>query len=77
MTRREGNILIIGSEGKSVCEMCKKEAETRPYGLNGANVCFECGMLNPQVAEAAFDKVLEGVEETRVDLSSYQSQRRK
>ncbi|KKL27727.1 hypothetical protein LCGC14_2382230, partial [marine sediment metagenome] len=26
------------------CEWCGKEAELRPYGPKGENVCFSCGM---------------------------------
>ena len=33
------------------CEYCGKVEELRPYGKNGAKICFDCGM-NPENREA-------------------------
>lgn len=61
------NVIIgldpIGSGGK--CDYCGKIADTRPYGINGANVCFECGMKpeNKKQTEKAFDDILSGESE--------------
>lgn len=50
----------IEDEPKSVCEMCKKVAETRPYGPAGEQVCFACGMKDEEAAVRQFtDRVLE------------------
>jgi hypothetical protein len=38
---------LIIKEKESICELCGKKAETRPYGPKGERVCFECGMQNP------------------------------
>lgn len=43
----KGNVTVIGSNEESAprkCEYCGKIAELRPYGKDGANICFECGM---------------------------------
>lgn len=45
------------------CELCKKPAETRPYGLNGANICFACMKADPALeahAMSALSKMLAG-----------------
>jgi hypothetical protein len=46
----------------SICEYCNKENDTRPYGENGARICFDCAMSTPerkakaeQVLAALFD----------------------
>ncbi len=36
------------------CELCGLVAECRPYGSNGENVCFDCGMKNEGAAQARF-----------------------
>jgi hypothetical protein len=35
---------FIAVEPPGTCETCGKRAELRPYGPNGARVCFDCGM---------------------------------
>jgi hypothetical protein len=30
------------------CTICLKVVECRPYGKNGAQVCFDCAMATPQ-----------------------------
>lgn len=32
-----------------ICQTCNKESETRPYGKNGANICFDCAFASPEV----------------------------
>jgi len=44
MTRRVGNIVIIEPEEERRCELCGVIEECRPYGPNGEQVCFSCGM---------------------------------
>ena len=54
-------IIIIEEESeRQKCELCGKEAETRPYGPNAEEVCFKCGMKNEDAAKRQFDKVLFG-----------------
>lgn len=40
----------IAVEPEQECELCRKVAETRPYGPNGERVCFECGMKDEAAA---------------------------
>ena len=59
--------LIIIGEGceNEACEYCGKIDELRPYGKNGAKICFDCAMKpeNVKTAEAAFKKILSGESE--------------
>lgn len=38
------------------CEMCGKVEETRPYGPNGEEVCFTCGMQDEEAAKRGFER---------------------
>jgi predicted RNA-binding protein YlxR (DUF448 family) len=40
----------------SKCCMCGVEDELRPYGKNGAWVCFDCMMKDEEEAKRQFDK---------------------
>lgn len=55
------NVVVTGARAPSTCELCGTKAETRPYGPNGENVCFPCGMKDEDAAKRAFGKRL-GVE---------------
>jgi hypothetical protein len=44
-------------------EKCGKVDELRPYGRNGANICFSCGMKDLKTTERMFEERIEGVEE--------------
>ena len=45
MAEKINQLLIIAEEiDKKMCEYCGKIAETRPYGRNNEEICFECGM---------------------------------
>ena len=39
---------IIQEEPPQRCELCGVIEETRPYGPNGEEVCFECGMKDEE-----------------------------
>lgn len=59
-------LIIIGGEfAPEPCEYCGKISELRPYGKNGAKICFECGMKpeNKQTTDKAFEDVLNGESE--------------
>lgn len=60
MTRFENGILFIEEEDPQTCELCGREEETRPYGPNGAEVCFDCGMQDEEEAYRQFMKRMEG-----------------
>jgi hypothetical protein len=38
------------------CEDCGTVAETRPYGPNGENVCFDCGTKDEEAMKRAFER---------------------
>jgi hypothetical protein len=59
-------IIILGQEQKhEPCEYCGKISELRPYGENGAKMCFDCGMKPENLAttERTFDRILEGLDQ--------------
>jgi pentose-5-phosphate-3-epimerase len=59
-------IIMLGGDFISEpCEYCGKVEELRPYGMNGAKICFDCGMKpeNIEDTEKAFDDVLSGKSE--------------
>lgn len=52
-------VVVIGkSDGE--CQLCGKVADVRPYGPNGAWVCFECGMKDEAEARRRFGAILDG-----------------
>ena len=54
MTRIKLNgILIIEAEPDGTCQTCGKTDETRPYGPNGSEICFQCAFSTPERAEEA------------------------
>lgn len=63
MSERVGDKFYVAKEKDGKCEYCNKVAELRPYGKNGANICFECGMKNIETTEKMFSKRIEGVKE--------------
>ena len=46
--------LVIAGEEDARCEDCGKIDELRPYGRNGANVCFDCAMKDEANAARMF-----------------------
>lgn len=58
MTREIEGGLVIEPQPDSICEMCGKAAELRPYGPRGENVCFDCGMKDRAAAERQFARRL-------------------
>lgn len=60
MSRKLGNMTIIEAEPDFICFLCGKIAETRPYGPNGEEIYFECGMANKEQTEKMMGKVLFG-----------------
>ena len=58
MTKLIGSTLVIEAEKPDVCEMCGDEDELRPYGPNGENICFDCGMQDEEAAMQQFAKRL-------------------
>ena len=46
MSKRIGNVIIIAPQEDGKCELCGAVDELRPYGPNGENICYDCGMKN-------------------------------
>lgn len=63
MSKRIGNITIIEVEPDFICFKCGKIAETRPYGPNGEELCYDCAMLDKETTEKMMSKVLFGEKE--------------
>jgi|HubBroStandDraft_5_1064220.scaffolds.fasta_scaffold06679_7 hypothetical protein len=56
-----GNGLIVLGSNASIgaCELCgAKDEELRPYGPNGENICFDCGMKDRDTTEKQMGKFL-------------------
>ena len=49
MSRNYKGIPIIEAEPDFICSECGKVAETRPYGHNGAEICYECASKIPEI----------------------------
>ena len=62
MSRRVKRQFISQPEPPRVCELCGRVAELRPYGPNGENICFACGMKDEESCKRQFMKVLEMVD---------------
>jgi hypothetical protein len=62
MSKRIGNIIIIENEPDDICEYCGKKEELRPYGKNGAKICFKCGMKDKAETEKNMEKILFGID---------------
>lgn len=52
----------IAATPPAECEMCHKVAELRPYGPNGENICYDCGMKDPATTERRFAQHVLGEE---------------
>jgi len=68
----KGNVIVIGSNEESApkkCAYCGATAELRPYGINGANICFECGMKpkNRATTDRMFSSLLNGAKKFNPD----------
>jgi len=48
MSKRVRGIAVIAVEPPRKCSECGRHEECRPYGKNGAQICFECMMKTPE-----------------------------
>lgn len=53
-------LVIDFSQAPNECEYCGEPAQLRPYGKDGAWICFKCGMEHEDETEANFADVLDG-----------------
>lgn len=51
---------FIADEPDQRCDLCKQVGETRPYGPNGENVCFDCGSKDPEAMDRGFRRYVLG-----------------
>jgi hypothetical protein len=51
---------IIAEEPPQVCEMCGIIDETRPYGPNGEEICFDCGMKDEATTKQRLEQYIFG-----------------
>lgn len=51
---------VIEQTPPQKCELCGEIAETRPYGPNGEDVCFPCGMKDEKAARRGFNRLVCG-----------------
>lgn len=61
--RRLGKIVIIGEEvAHKKCSECGRVDKLRPYGKNGAELCFDCAMKpdNKKTVDKNMNKILRG-----------------
>jgi len=54
------NIEIIFAEPPQRCECCGIIAETRPYGFNHEEICFECAIKDESLTEIRAKEFLFG-----------------
>jgi hypothetical protein len=43
---------FIAEELPQACSLCGKIEECRPYGENGAEICYDCGMIDEEKTRA-------------------------
>jgi hypothetical protein len=55
---RKGDLIIADRRDPKafdgLCELCGVKDELRPYGPGGMNVCFDCGMKDPDEVARQF-----------------------
>ncbi len=54
---------FIMQEPDSVCEMCGKVDECRPYGPNDEQICFDCAMKDEATTERKMNAYIFGENE--------------
>ena len=45
---------VIEQTKPSKCDLCSENDELRPYGKNGENICFTCGMKDEETTKRRF-----------------------
>lgn len=58
MSKNINGIPVIYEENPQQCDYCGKIDELRPYGKDGACICFDCGMKDPVETEKNFERIL-------------------
>lgn len=68
MSKNVNGIPVICVEPELLCFICGKIAETRPYGPNGEEVCFDCGMKDERSREIQMNMRLFGDSREEAEL---------
>lgn len=63
MSGRIGNVVFICPQADETCELCGAKEECRPYGPNGENICYGCGMQDEAATARKMKQVLFGDKE--------------
>lgn len=51
---------FIKEEAPQCCQLCGIIDETRPYGPNGEEICFDCGMKDEETTKRKMDAYIFG-----------------
>ena len=51
---------FIAEQKPEACHMCGAIDECRPYGPNGENICFDCGMKDEETTRKQMEKYIFG-----------------
>jgi len=51
---------FIKEQTPEACQLCGAIDECRPYGPNGENICFECGMKDEETTRKQMAKYIFG-----------------
>ena len=70
MSRNINGVPVICGEPDFICFLCGKVAETRPYGPNGEEVCFECGMKDERSTQIQMNMRLYGESREQAEKSA-------
>lgn len=62
MSHRIGKVFISQPEPEDKCEACGTISELRPYGKDGARICFKCAMKDLETTKREFKKAIAGVD---------------
>ena len=65
MSENINGIVIIREEPPQQCDVCDKIAELRPYGKNGACICYECGLKDEETTNKMMGIILFGDKEDK------------
>jgi len=61
MTKKIGKgVILIEETAPAKCSDCGTVAELRPYGKDGAWVCFDCMMKDEEEGKRQFQKLFTG-----------------
>lgn len=55
-----GKGFITEDQFHEACELCGRVTELRPYGPNGEDICFSCGMKDQEATKAGMRKLVFG-----------------